>query len=34
MKRTVEGSPRKKRQEKGPKTQTRRGHQNTSNLQL
>ena len=34
MKRTVEGSPRKKRQEKGPKMQMRRGHQNTSNLQL
>ena len=34
MKRTVEGSPRKKRQEKGPKTQMRRGHHNTSNLQL
>ena len=34
MKRTIEGSPRKKRQEEGPKTQMRRGHQNTGNLQL
>ena len=30
----LKGSSRKKRQEEGPKTQTRRGHQNTSNLQL
>ena len=34
MKRTVEGSSRKKRQEEGPKMQMRRGHPNTSNLQL
>ena len=34
MKRTVEGSQRKKKQEEGPKTQMRRGRQNTSNLQL